>query len=66
MSMTEVRLVSRNVATGGGVAAAICLISSSVIGPGPLGIAATRPIAEAPYRMAVSAGRFYFWSVAEG
>jgi len=52
---TEVRLVSRNVATGGGVAAAICLISSSGMGPGPLGISATRPMADAPDRMAVMA-----------
>ena len=49
ISLTEVRLVSRNVAIGGGVVAAICLMSSSGMGPGPLGMAATRPIAEAPY-----------------
>lgn len=51
----DVRLVSRNVATGGGVAAAIRLMRSSGIGPGPLGIRATRPMAEAPDLIAVSA-----------
>jgi uncharacterized membrane protein len=44
-----------NVATGGGIAAAISLIVSSGIGPGPLGIFATRPIAEAPKLIAISA-----------
>jgi hypothetical protein len=51
----DVSLVRRNVATGGGTLAAICLICSSDIGPGPLGILATRPIAEAPWSIAILA-----------
>jgi len=50
-----VSLVSMNVATGGGTINAICLIRSSAIGPGPLGILATSPIAEAPAAMAILA-----------
>jgi hypothetical protein len=50
-----VSLVSINVATGGGTPDAICLIRSSVIGPGPLGILATSPIADAPAVTAILA-----------
>jgi hypothetical protein len=53
--LTDVSLVKRNVATGGGMVLAICLIKSSAIGPGPLGILATRPIAEAPFSIAILA-----------
>ena len=49
---TSCAQVSRNVPIGGGTLAAISAISSSGIGPGPLGIADTKPIAEAPYRIA--------------
>ena len=49
------RLVSRKVATAGGVDAAISAMVSSAITPGPLGMADTRPSAEAPARMAVQA-----------
>ena len=44
--------VSKNVAIGGGTVCAILAIRSSEIGPGPLGIADTSPIADAPYRIA--------------
>jgi hypothetical protein len=47
--------VSRKVATPGGTTAAISAIVSSGITPGPLGIAETRPRAEAPWRTAVQA-----------
>jgi hypothetical protein len=40
------------VAMGGGTAAASSAISASAIGPGPLGIAETRPKAFAPIDMA--------------
>jgi hypothetical protein len=43
-----VSLVSRNVATGGGTTAAISAIKPSSMTPGPLGILATRPNADAP------------------
>jgi hypothetical protein len=55
ISFTDVSLVSKKVPIGGGMVFAIFLINSSVIGPGPLGILATRPIAEAPYPIAVFA-----------
>src|ERR1051326_7600085 len=44
--------VSRNVAIGGGPAAAISAIRSHGITPGPLGIVETRPSADAPASMA--------------
>lgn len=47
--------VSRNVATGGGTIAVISAIFSSVIGPGPDGIDATRPSASAPLSTATLA-----------
>src|SRR4029078_3167376 len=47
--------VSRKVATPGGTVAAISRMRSSGIGPGPLGIRDTRPIAEAPIRTARAA-----------
>jgi hypothetical protein len=47
--------VSRNVDMGGGVAAAISAINPSSIGPGPDGIAPTRPRASAPARIAMRA-----------
>jgi hypothetical protein len=46
------RHVNRNVATPGGTCGTISAISASSIGPGPLGIADTSPIADAPYRTA--------------
>ena len=49
------RLVSRKVATDGGTAAATSAIVASSITPGPLGIAETRPRADAPARMAIHA-----------
>src|SRR5450432_3340540 len=52
IASASVRQVSRKVAIGGGTAAAISAIASSLIGPGPLGMAETRPIAPAPYRIA--------------
>src|SRR5262249_45041750 len=51
----SVRLVRKNLATCGGTERAIRAMSSSSIGPGPLGIAATRPIAHAPCSSAISA-----------
>lgn len=48
-------LVSKNVAIGGGTEAAIDLISSSPIGPGPDGIFPTNPIADAPEEIAIFA-----------
>src|ERR1043165_5957944 len=44
--------VRRNVAMGGGTAAAISAMRSHGITPGPLGIAETRPSADAPASMA--------------
>src|ERR1043165_1092741 len=44
--------VNRNELTPGGIVAAISAISSSGIGPGPLGIADTRPTADAPCSIA--------------
>src|SRR6185503_5098445 len=48
MASASVRHVSRKVSVGYGTAAAMAVIVSSGIGPGPLGIAETRPIADAP------------------
>src|ERR1051325_4277179 len=47
--------VSRNELTPGGILAAISAISSSGIGPGPLGIAETSPTADAPASIAIHA-----------
>ena len=47
--------VSRNELTPGGTVAAISAISVSGIGPGPLGIADTSPIADAPCSIAIHA-----------
>jgi hypothetical protein len=47
--------VNRKEATGGGIIFAIDSISSSAIGPGPLGILATSPTASAPCRIAIFA-----------
>src|SRR6185436_4491498 len=47
--------VSRNELTPGGTIAAISAIRSSGIGPGPLGIADTKPIAFAPASIAIHA-----------
>src|SRR5215217_9023454 len=47
--------VSRNELTPGGTVAAISAIKSSGMGPGPLGIADTSPIAEAPASIAIHA-----------
>jgi hypothetical protein len=44
--------VSRNELTPGGIVAAISAIRVSGIGPGPLGIAETRPTADAPCSIA--------------
>lgn len=44
--------VSRNELTPGGIVAAISAIKVSGIGPGPLGIADTRPTADAPCSIA--------------
>jgi hypothetical protein len=47
--------VSRNELIPGGTVAAISAINSSGIGPGPLGIAETNPIADAPASIAIHA-----------
>src|SRR4051794_32584447 len=47
--------VNRNVATVGGTVSAISLISDSGIGPGPLGMRETRPMADAPLATASAA-----------
>src|SRR6185312_343062 len=52
IASASLRQVSRNVAIGGGAAAAISAIASSPIVPGPLGIAETSPSASAPQRIA--------------
>src|SRR5215831_12087095 len=52
IELTSCLLVRRNVATGGGTDAAIWAICSSLITPGPLGIAETSPRAEAPAAIA--------------
>ena len=48
-------LVRRNVAIGGGIVMAILAIASSEMTPGPLGIAETKPMAEAPQAIASAA-----------
>src|SRR5438477_3926714 len=48
-------LVRRNVAMGGGTVAAISAICSSLMTPGPLGMAETNPSADAPAAMAMRA-----------
>src|SRR5258708_31222482 len=55
MDAASCRLVSRKDPTPGGTVRAISAIVSSAITPGPLGIAETRPRAEAPWRMAIQA-----------
>jgi hypothetical protein len=55
ISAAEVSLVSKKVAIGGGTDFEISAIRSSEITPGPLGIRATNPKADAPYSMAVLA-----------
>ena len=55
--------VSRNVDMGGGVAAAISAINPSSIGPGPDGIAPTRPRASAPARIAMRIGDVFIRNV---
>jgi hypothetical protein len=47
--------VSRKVATEGGTVSAISLMRDSEMGPGPLGIRDTRPIADAPISTARAA-----------
>src|SRR5256714_13545784 len=47
--------VSRNELTPGGTVAAISAIKLSGIGPGPLGISDTNPIADAPASIAIHA-----------
>ena len=48
MEVASCLLVNRNEEMAGGVVAAICAISSSVMMPGPLGIVETRPKVDAP------------------
>jgi hypothetical protein len=55
MSATRCREVRRNVPIAGGTVAAIFAISSSEITPGPLGMLETKPSADAPHSMAISA-----------
>lgn len=52
MEAASWRQVSRNELTLGGIVAAISAIRVSGIGPGPLGIAETRPTADAPCSIA--------------
>ncbi len=52
MAPARVSQVSRKVATGGGTARAISQMRWSGIGPGPLGMEATRPNASAPNEIA--------------
>ena len=52
MESESLLLVRRNVAIPGGTPATISAIPSSGIGPGPLGMADTRPSAEAPCSIA--------------
>jgi hypothetical protein len=52
---TSCKQVNRNELTPGGTIAAISAIRSSGIGPGPLGIADTSPMAEAPASIAIHA-----------
>jgi hypothetical protein len=53
IAATDVSHVSKKVATGGGIFCAMERINSSPMGPGPLGILATSPMADAPCCMAV-------------
>src|SRR5947208_3320022 len=55
MASGECSLVRRTVAIGGGTVSAIRAIASSEMTPGPLGIAETRPNAEAPQPIASTA-----------
>src|SRR5213596_661547 len=55
MASGECSLVRREVAIGGGTVSAIRAIASSEMTPGPLGIAETRPNAEAPQPIASTA-----------
>src|SRR5687767_286717 len=55
MASTSCSHVSRNELTPGGTVAAISAIKLSGIGPGPLGIADTNPIADAPCSIAIHA-----------
>src|SRR5260370_36400536 len=55
MASGECSLVRRKVAIGGGTLSAIRAINSSEMTPGPLGMAETRPNAEAPAAMASAA-----------
>src|SRR6266550_2889459 len=52
---TVVSQVRRNVATPGGTVYAISRMRDSGMGPGPLGIRDTRPMADAPIRTASAA-----------
>ena len=55
IGLAVVSHVKRNVATVGGTVSAISRINDSEIGPGPLGIRETSPMAEAPYSIARAA-----------
>src|SRR4029079_11403857 len=55
IDVASCRHVSKNELTPGGTIAAISAIRSSGIGPGPLGIADTKPIALAPASIAIHA-----------
>ena len=55
MLSAEVALVSRKVPMGGGTCRAISAMVSSVMTPGPLGIAETSPKADAPLAIAARA-----------
>jgi hypothetical protein len=55
MASASCKHVSRNELTAGGIVAAISAIKLSGIGPGPLGIADTSPIADAPASIAIHA-----------
>src|SRR6266571_1275891 len=55
MASAECSLVRRKVAIGGGTASVIRAIASSEMTPGPLGMAETRPNAEAPQAIASAA-----------
>jgi hypothetical protein len=55
MAAGECSDVSRKVAIGGGTVAAMLAMLASGITPGPLGMAATRPTAEAPQAIAKAA-----------
>src|SRR6185369_2960366 len=55
IDVASCKQVSKNELTPGGTIAAISAINSSAIGPGPLGIADTKPIAFAPAPIAIHA-----------